>query len=241
LSGIALFDVDGVLVNGFTMMSLGRLLFRRGILPRRRWLKVLADYAAYRTGAISYAQFAATSKPDFALALAGLSKAKVVQAAKELCQKRLRLYWYAEPLVKLFRGHDILTVAISGAPEECMPPLKTRLGLGEFYGTIFEVDSRGAYTGRISRNMAIRASKEAVTNALRQRADFSNSFAFGDTDQDLPLLENVAHPVAMNPKGELLKIAAARGWKVITYRHHVLRQVRVLFGELVPGHLSDPG
>ena len=230
MSGIALFDVDGVLVNGFTMMSLGRFLFRQGIVPRRRWVKVIADYAAYRVGAISYAQFAATSKPDFALSLAGLSQTKVVQAAEELCQRRLSLYWYADPLVKLFKGQDILTVAISGAPEECMLPLKTRLGLDEFYGSVFEVDSKGAYTGRISRNMAIRASKEAVVSALRQTADFSISFAFGDTDQDLPLLEKVAHPVAMNPKGELLKIAAARGWKVISYRHDVLEQIRALFG-----------
>jgi len=230
LAGIALFDVDGVLVKGFTMLSFGRYLFRQGMVPRWRWLRVLGDYVAYRSGAISYAQFASASVDDFAQALAGLDRAKLLRAAEGLCQQQIRLYWYAEPLVKMFKEQDFLTVAVSGSLEECLLPLQARLGLDEFYGTVFEMYPNGVYTGRVTRNMALRSCKEAVASTLGQRADFSNSFAFGDTDQDLPILESVTHPVAMNGKGRLLRVAASRGWKAITYRHDVLGQVRGLFG-----------
>ncbi len=231
-AGIALFDVDGVLVKGFIMLSLGRYLFRSGLVPRWLWLPVASDFTSYRLGLTPYARFAARYKEHFGLAIAGLDRSHLLDASDRVCREELEFYWYARDLVSLFRGRDILTVAVSGAPDECGAPLRSLLGLDGFYGTVFEVDAKSVYTGKTVRNMAIRASKEMVVRALGEQVDFSVSFGFGDTSQDLPILESVTQPVVINAKSELRQVAARRGWRMLSYRMDVVKEARKLLEAL---------
>jgi hypothetical protein len=53
--------------------------------------------------------------------------------------------------------------------------------------------------------------------AERQGIDLSESYAYSDSESDLPMLEVVGHPVAVNPDRELGRVARERGWQVLRF------------------------
>jgi len=77
----------------------------------------------------------------------------------------------------------------------------------------------GVYTGRPAGVFVYRAGKaEAIEQlAARDGIDLEASFAYSDSESDLPMLEAVGHPVAVNPDAALLRIARERGWDVLRF------------------------
>lgn len=75
----------------------------------------------------------------------------------------------------------------------------------------------GHYTGRLSGPMTYREGKVMALEALAERdgLDLSRSWAYSDSESDLPMLRAVAHPVAVNPDRTLATVAAEEGWDVI--------------------------
>jgi HAD superfamily hydrolase (TIGR01490 family) len=86
-------------------------------------------------------------------------------------------------------------------------------------GTRLELDAQGAYTGKLSGPMAYREGKASAIAAVAQRdgIDLSASFAYSDSESDLPMLRAVGHPVVVNPDRELLRVARAEGWDVMRF------------------------
>ena len=213
------------------MLSLGRSLARQGAVPWWRWRRVVMSYPFYRWGMMSYSRFAYGSVNRFGRAIAGLRPAALEAMADGLCSQEGYLFPYARELVGLFKRAGMLTVAVSGAPQECGESLRRHLALDEFQGTVFEVGLEGTYSGRVIRNMALGPSKMAVVAELRARVSFTGAFGFGDTDQDIPILEAVTHPVVLNPARKLSTLAARAGWHVFTARDDVLAVVSRLLEE----------
>ncbi|MEV4423626.1 HAD-IB family hydrolase, partial [Patulibacter sp. NPDC049589] len=75
----------------------------------------------------------------------------------------------------------------------------------------------GRYTGRLAGPMTYREGKVEAIEALaaREGYDLAASWAYSDSESDLPMLRAVGHPVAVNPDRELARVAAAEGWEVI--------------------------
>jgi HAD superfamily hydrolase (TIGR01490 family) len=75
----------------------------------------------------------------------------------------------------------------------------------------------GRYTGRLAGPMTYREGKVAAIRELaaREGLDVAASWAYSDSESDLPMLRAVGHPVAVNPDRELARVATAEGWEVI--------------------------
>jgi HAD superfamily hydrolase (TIGR01490 family) len=92
------------------------------------------------------------------------------------------------------------------------------LGFDGGLGTpLEEVDGR--YTGRLAGPFAYRDGKPEVMRRLaaEEGLDLAASFAYSDSESDLPMLRAVGHPVAVNPDAELLRVARAEGWEVLRF------------------------
>jgi HAD superfamily hydrolase (TIGR01490 family) len=93
------------------------------------------------------------------------------------------------------------------------------LGFDGAVGSVLEVDDDGAYTGRFDGPMAYREGKAARLREVAEREgiDLAQSWAYSDSESDLPMLRAVGHPVAVNPDGPLLRIARQEDWDVLSF------------------------
>jgi phosphoserine phosphatase len=91
------------------------------------------------------------------------------------------------------------------------------LGFDGALGTVCEVRD-GRYTGRALRALHAEAKADCVRAvAERDGLDLAACTAYSDSHTDLPFLEAVGHPVAVNPDRELRRIARERGWPVLEF------------------------
>ncbi|GAA4373105.1 HAD family hydrolase [Paeniglutamicibacter cryotolerans] len=108
---------------------------------------------------------------------------------------------------------------VTATPLEVASVMARRLGLSGALGTVVEQHD-GAYTGRLVGEILHGPAKAA---AVRQLAEATNlnlarCWAYSDSHNDIPLLEAVGHPVAINPDGGLRRHAKARNWPVYDFR-----------------------
>jgi HAD superfamily hydrolase (TIGR01490 family) len=114
------------------------------------------------------------------------------------------------------QGHRVYIV--STALQEIVDALVADLGLDGGIGTVCEVVD-GRYTGRALRPLHGKAKAEALGElAVADGLDLAASTAYSDSHSDLPFLEAVGHPVAVNPDRALRKIARERGWPILDAR-----------------------
>jgi HAD superfamily hydrolase (TIGR01490 family) len=115
------------------------------------------------------------------------------------------------------QGH--LAVIVSGATPYVVGPLARHLGLGDNYlCTRLEVRD-GRFTGRIVEPACYGPGKVIWVErfAAERRVDLTKSYFYTDSYSDLPLLERVGHPVAVNPDRRLRRHARRRGWPIVQF------------------------
>lgn len=123
------------------------------------------------------------------------------------------LFSYSAELIQNVRNSVNMTIALSGSPHEVVEEL-TELGFDKVYGSVFET-KKGVYTGKVSVNFILGEEKAKFARKVSKELniDLSRSMAFGDTDQDEPLLNIVGLPICVNPNKALREICESRGWK----------------------------
>jgi phosphoserine phosphatase len=106
-------------------------------------------------------------------------------------------------------------------------PLAQYLGVDSTISTRPEIDDEGRYTGRVEfyaygPYKAVAMRELAITDDI----DLAESFAYSDSITDLPMLEAVGHPIAVNPDRDLRRVAAERGWEIRTFDSTVALKTR---------------
>lgn len=126
-------------------------------------------------------------------------------------------------------GRDCYVVSASAI--EIVERLAEELGFTGAIATEAEVVD-GVYTGKLAKPFRHGAEKaQAIADlAARNNYDLSLSFAYGDSHNDLPMLELVGIPIAINPDAKLAQVAYERGWPVVQFakpHHQAVRRVRI--------------
>jgi hypothetical protein len=147
-----------------------------------------------------------------------------------------------EPIVfdealTLIRDHQAAgrkVFIVSASPEEIVAPLGRYLGVDAAIASRAQLDAEGRYTGEVEFWSYGPYKAEAMHDvAEREGIDLDASYAYSDSATDLPMLEAVGHPVAVNPDRELARAAKAREWEVRYFVHGVPLRERV--------HMPPPG
>ena len=113
-------------------------------------------------------------------------------------------------------------IVVSSSPMEIVAPLCRYLGLEDIIATLPEVGEDGRYTGEIQFYAYGPGKAEAMREfAATEGISLEESFAYSDSITDLPMLEAVGHPVAVNPDRELRTIAEEKDWQILHFEREV--------------------
>ena len=115
-------------------------------------------------------------------------------------------------------GHVL--VLISGSIRYLLEPVAKDLGFHHLLCTDLEVGSDGLLTGRAKGPLCLDSTKRVLAQKLAGKAniDLASSYAYGNHQSDLPLLESVGHPYVVEPSEPLRNVASKKNWPVLTYR-----------------------
>ncbi len=214
---LALFDLDRTLLDGDSDLLWSEALGERGVLDVER---VREFHREYHAGTLDIHAFLA-----FQLApLAREARVDLLDWREEWLESciRPRISTAARELVRdhVARGHEVALITATNA--WLTAPIARELGIPNLIAT--EPERYGkAFTGRVVGVPCFRAGKiERLIAWLAARglvwSDVGESWFYSDSHNDLPLLEHVANPVAVNADARLRAHATERGWPIVELR-----------------------
>lgn len=216
----AFFDLDNTIIRGASAFHLAVGLRARGFFTSWDLIRFGVHQARYLTFGEDMAMIAKVRARALSI-VAGRSVAEMTAIGEEIWDEvlSLRIFPGTHALLRehLEAGHQVWIITAS--PVEVGELIGRRLGATGALGTVAEhVD--GFYTGRLVGDMMHGRAKARAVVALAEAEglDLATSFAYGDSMNDLAILSEVGHPVAINPDRRLRAHARRVGWPVQEFR-----------------------
>lgn len=218
---LVLFDLDNTLLAGDSDHSWGQFLVDKGVLDREvQQTRNDAFFADYQAGTLDINAFL-----EFQLApLARYPRAQLDAWHDEFLAEVIRplITPLARTLVQQHLDQGALVAVVTATNAFVTAPIVREFGIPHLIATI-PAQENGRFTGAVRGTPAFQAGKiDRVNTWLESLAlnhdCFSERWFYSDSHNDLPLLEIVSHPVAVDPDDKLRAHATAAGWPVISLR-----------------------
>ncbi|MEM9041700.1 MAG: HAD-IB family hydrolase [Actinomycetota bacterium] len=225
----AFFDLDRTLISGSSAFTLAIEARRAGLIPT-------GEFARDAAGAIAFKLFGASDDTSDQVrtrilgAVKGIRQSDLIALDAEVIPKLLdRVRPEAKRLLDRHRRAGRDTFIVSAAPVEIVEPLANALGMTAGIGTRSALVD-GVYTGELDGPFCYGPGKVEAMQELADwhHYDLSSCYAYSDSASDLPMLEAVGHPVAVNPDAALERHARRNGWPIVIFSErtkYVLRRV----------------
>ena len=199
----AFFDLDRTLMSGSSGAQFGRAAFRSGLVSRRQMTRWAIEHVRFRLRG-------ASDRDTEAL----------VEEVRDLLAGILpRIYPQMLHEVRSHQDAGRPAFIVSAASHGVVGLLAEVLDMEGGIGSRYEVDAEGNYTGEIVGGLNYGALKIGPMRRFADEhgLDLETSWAYSDSISDVPMLELVGNPVAVNPDAELLALARERGWQVMRF------------------------
>lgn len=215
---LAIFDLDNTLLDGDSDYLWGRFLIEQGVVDAVEYeRKNSAFYADYRNGSLDIAAFLRFSLqplcdhplPDLLAWRAAFMREKIVPI----------ILPSARALIEHHRQTGDRLLIITATNHFVTAPIAECLGIADLIATNPELID-GRYTGRVTGTPAFQQGKVKRLHQWlqEQRLTLKDSYFYSDSINDLPLLSEVTHAVAVDPDPQLAAIATERAWPIISLR-----------------------
>ena len=208
--------MDHTVLRGSSGMLYVRYLLQTRRLSLWRWAGIVAQIGLYVAGISDFPHIMGRLMAQVSRSGA----AEAWQISAEWFDAVLKHYItdVARERIAWHRSQGHRPLLISAATPFAVRPVAEALGLGaDYLATSLEIVD-GRFTGRLNEvcygpGKVTMARAYAATHGLA----LGESYFYSDSHHDLPLLETVGHPVAVNPNRKLARIAAERGWPVMKF------------------------
>jgi HAD superfamily hydrolase (TIGR01490 family) len=211
---LAIFDLDHTLLHGDSDHAWGQFLIDREVVDAESYRQANERYyAQYRAGTLDIFEFL-----EFALKpLARHDRAQLDAWHREFMATRIlpMITPAARALVEDHRRQKHTLMIITATNRFVTGPIAREFGIEHLLATEPE-ESKGRFTGRVAGVPCYREGKVVRLREWldRNRETLADSWFYSDSHNDLPLLELVDHPVAINPDDTLRREAVARRWPI---------------------------
>jgi HAD superfamily hydrolase (TIGR01490 family) len=226
--GAAFFDLDRTLIAGSSAFQFGRAAYKAGLVSRRQLAGDAWENVRFRLRG-------STDKSTDALRerigtmLEGVRVRDLQRLAPDVLAGVLpRLYPQMLEIAYEHQDAGRPIFICTAASQEMAELMAIVLTFDGAVGSVSEVVD-GHYTGRSGGPFTYREGKAEAIRELagREDIDLSVSWAYSDSESDLPMLRLVGHPVAVNPDAELGRVARGEGWEVLRFER-LGRRLRVV-------------
>jgi HAD superfamily hydrolase (TIGR01490 family) len=224
----AFFDLDKTIISRSSSLALSRPMYRAGMVTRGQLVR--GAYAQLVYALVGADERKMERLKDGMLALTkGWDREEVERLVREVLVEVLDPFVYQEALdlMALHHADGRKLFIVSSSPEEVVRPLASHFGVSGVIATRARVVD-GRYVGELEFYSYGQAKADEIRSlAERIGLDLEGSYAYSDSITDLPMLEAVGHPVAVNPDRELRKEAETRGWDIRDFRRPVRLRTRI--------------
>jgi HAD superfamily hydrolase (TIGR01490 family) len=217
-SGAAFFDLDKTLISRSSTLAFSRPFYRHGLISRTAMIRGAFAQAVFRRAGADHQRMERIRSQA-----SQLCRGWQAERVREIVSRHLddtivpHLYAEARALVSGHHeaGRDVVVVSASG--HEVVDPIAALLAADTVIATQMVI-ADGRYTG----DVAFYAYGEAKAAKMRELAvqrgyRLADCYAYSDSITDLPMLEAVGHPTAVNPDRALRQVAAARNWPILSF------------------------
>jgi HAD superfamily hydrolase (TIGR01490 family) len=224
----AFFDLDKTIISKSSSLALSRPMYRAGLVTRGQLLR--GAYAQLVYALVGADERKMDRLKEGMLQLTkGWDRSEVEQLVEEVLIDVIDPYVYQEALdlMELHRAEGRAIYIVSSSPEEVVRPLARHFGVAGVLATRARI-VEGRYTGELEFYCYGDGKAEAIRELAAQRGiDLSRSYAYSDSVTDLPMLQEVGHPVAVNPDRDLRKEAETSEWEIRNFRRPVRLRTRI--------------
>lgn len=225
----AFFDLDKTVIAKSSTLAFSRPLYRAGLLNKRTLLKAGVAQAVYMMVGADHDQLEKVRSQLMNLTR-GWNASHIRQLVRETVDDVVAPLVFAEALAIMdeHRRAGRKVVIISASPDEIVKPLARYLGADHVIATRSLVDGDGRYTGELE----FYAYGPSKADAIRELADewgldLAECYAYSDSATDLPMMEAVGKPFAVNPDKELREAAEENDWPILEFERPVTLRTRL--------------
>jgi HAD superfamily hydrolase (TIGR01490 family) len=218
----AFFDLDKTIIAKSSVLAFGKPFYQGGLINRRAVLRSAYAQFVFALAGADHDQIE-RMRAYLTSMCTGWDVAQVRDIVSETLHEIIDpiVYDEAVELIGMHKaaGRDVVIVSSSG--EEVVAPIGAMVGADHVVATRMVVED-GKYTGEIERYAYGAEKAVAVVQLAEERGyDLAGSYAYSDSVTDVPMLELVGHPYAVNADRGLRKIANEREWPLLTFSNAV--------------------
>ena len=223
----AFFDLDRTLISGSSAFVLGIAAWRGKLVPTHQFVRDAFS-------ALTFALAGASDETSIGVrdrilgAVKGVRVDDLVALNADIVPKLMeRVRPESMRLIEQHREAGRSTYIVSASPIELVEPLAKALGMTAGIGTR-SIITDGVYSGELDGPFCYGPGKVEAMQLLAdlEHLDLDRCWAYSDSASDLPMLEAVGHPVAVNPDAKLERHAADAGWPVVVFRKRTKAVIR---------------
>mgnify|MGYP000741846428 CR=1 FL=1 len=216
---LAIFDLDNTLLGGDSDYLWGEFLVEQRLVDVDAYQRANhAFYEQYLAGTMDIFEFSAFQfKPLSDNSIADLHRWRQQYLSEKI--EPIILAPARALILKHQQQGDTLLI-ITATNRFITEPIAENLGIDHLIATEAEMNN-GVYTGKVSGVPSYQQGKVTRLNEWLKKHDHNldGSYFYSDSHNDLPLLELVQHPVAVDADATLLAIAKQRKWKILSLRN----------------------
>ncbi len=216
----AFFDLDKTIIATSSAFAFGKEFLHNGMITRQEAWDLYLSKAQYMLVGQSSEKMDST-RDALAQMVAGWEVDDIQRITRETLREVVAPAIYAEAreLIDAHRAKGHHVIIISASAKILVEPIAQELGVDTVVATEMAIEN-GKLTGEITRYLKGDAKAEAVRQfAAEHGFDLDNSYAYSDSATDIPMLELVGNPVAVNPDRALKKHALTNGWQARTFKN----------------------
>lgn len=225
----AFFDLDKTVIAKASMVAFGPPLMKAGMISRRLMVRGVWSQLLFQRFGADEAKMQKFRESALRITR-GWDQSVITTIVGETLIDVIEPIVFDEALQQI-RHHQALghrVFIISASPAEIVEPLAEYLGVDDAIASRACIDANGRYTGEVEFYSYGPFKAEAMREvAERDGIDLQASYAYSDSITDLPMLEAVGHPTAVNPDRELARVSAERDWDVRWFDQPVPLRSRV--------------